>query len=341
MSSKKRKIGILNYIWGGLIVFSLVFALTYDVRDFATDTYRNGQPLPVTVVFPDGYQPDARRQAVSVQLDAAGFGAFYGVDDRPAPAYDGTLIQTDDGRQLRFAQNTSVPEPLAAIRAFTSSRDNDLRGVVGSFPPQADSLVATTVTFDAVRWVKLNAIAEAALDFAETAVTIALSLIGGIALWMGLLQIAEASGILYALIRVTQPLLRPFFPEIPKDHPALGMIVLNLTANMLGLGNAATPLGIKAMQELQTLNTTEDTATNPMVMLLAMNTASVQIVPPVLLVAIMGLQINQLFFSILITTMLSLIVAITATKLLGRLKRYRDTDPNRPSEDKSPPEAQE
>ena len=136
MSSKKRKIGILNYIWGGLIVFSLVFALTYDVRDFATDTYRNGQPLPVTVVFPDGYQPDARRQAVSVQLDAAGFGAFYGIDDRPAPAYDGTLIQTDDGRQLRFAQNTSVPEPLAAIRAFPSSRDTALRGVVGSFPPQ-------------------------------------------------------------------------------------------------------------------------------------------------------------------------------------------------------------
>ena len=96
---------------------------------------------------------------------------------------------------------------------------------------------------------------------------------------------------------------------------------------MLGLGNAATPLGIKAMQELQTLNPTTDTATNPMVMLLAMNTASVQIVPPVLLVAIMGLHVNQLFFSILITTALSLVVAITATKLLGRLKAYRSTNP--------------
>ena len=76
-------------------------------------------------------------------------------------------------------------------------------------------------------------------------------------------------------------------------------------------------------------------------MLLAMNTASVQIVPPVLLVAIMGLQVNQLFFSILITTFLSLVVAITATKLLGRLKRYRDTDPNRPSDEATPPEAPE
>lgn len=330
MSSKKQPIGILNYIWGGLIVFSLAFALVYDARDFANDTYRNGQPLPVTVAFPDGYQADARRQPVEVLLDADDYGAFYGVAARPAPAYDGALVQTADGRQLRFAQDAAVPEPLAAIRAFTSARDNDLRGTVALSAAPGDSLAAATVTFDPVRWVKLNAIAGAALDFAETAVTIALSLIGGLALWMGLLQIAEASGILYTLIRVTQPLLRPLFPEIPKDHPALGMIALNLTANMLGLGNAATPLGIKAMQELQTLNPTDDTATNPMVMLLAMNTASVQIVPPVLLVAIMGLQINQLFFSILITTFLSLVVAIAATKLLGRLKRYRDTDPNRP-----------
>jgi len=341
MSSKKQPIGILNYIWGGLIVFSLAFALVHDARDFVNDTYRNGQPLPVVVTFPDGYQADARRQAVSVQLDPEGYGAFYGVVDRPAPAYNGTLIQTTDGRQLRFARDASVPEPLASIRASTSSRDNDLRGTVDLSAAQGDSLAAATVTFDAVRWVKLNAIAQAALDFAETAVTIALSLIGGLALWMGLLQIAEASGILYALIRVTQPLLLRLFPEIPKDHPALGMIALNLTANMLGLGNAATPLGIKAMQELQTLNTTEDTATNPMVMLLAMNTASVQIVPPVLLVAIMGLQVNQLFFSILITTFLSLVVAIAATKLLGRMKRYRDTDPNRPVEETPPPEALE
>ncbi|MFQ5570804.1 MAG: nucleoside recognition domain-containing protein [Rhodothermales bacterium] len=319
---------MLNYIWGGLIIFSLVFALIYDGRDFANDTYRNAEPLPVTLSFPDGYQANARRQSAEVHLDADQFSTFYGVDTPPAAMYEGTLLQTDDGRQLRFAQNVALPEPLATIRNMTSARDNDLRGTVAAFAPQGDSLATLTVTFDPVRFVKMTAIAQAALDFAETAVTIALSLIGGLALWMGLLQIAEASGILYRLIKITQPLIRPLFPEIPKDHPAFGLIVLNLTANMLGLGNAATPLGIKAMQELQTLNTIEDTATNPMVMLLAMNTASVQIVPPVLLVAIMGLQINQLFFSILITTFLSLLVAIAATKLLGRLKRYRSTDPD-------------
>jgi len=186
-----------------------------------------------------------------------------------------------------------------------------------------DSTATAVIRFADVKFVKMTAIAQAAIDMAETAVTLALGLIGVIALWMGLLKIAEAAGLIHAVVRFTQPVLGPLFPEIPKGHPALGMIVLNLTANMLGLGNAATPLGIKAMEELQTLNPDPDTATNSMVMLLAMNTASVQLVPPVILVALMGLQINQLIFAIIIVTMISLIVAITAAKLLSRMKRYR------------------
>lgn len=321
---------MLNYIWGGLIVVSLVFALAYDIRDFAADTYRNGEPLSVEIAFPEGYDSEARRQSVTVHLAVVRYGDFYGVDERPADSYDGILLQNEEGRQLRFAQDMDLPAPLATIRGHTSPRDNDLRGTLTAMRPTPEGGAwSAAITFDPVRWLKMNAIAGAALDFAETAVTIALGLIGGLALWMGLLKIAEASGILFALVRLTQPLLRPFFPGVPRDHPALGMIVLNLTANMLGLGNAATPLGIKAMQELQTLNPTDDTATDPMVMLLAMNTASVQIVPPVLLVAIMGLQINQLFFSILITTGLSLVVAVMAARLLGRMKRYRGSDPNR------------
>ena len=315
---------MLNYIWGGLIVVSLLFALTSDVRDFARDTYANGRPLAVAVSLPQGYDAEARRQQGTVHITAADFDAHFQVQTGTALTFEAELIQTQKGRQLRFAQGEAVPEPLATV-CRAHSRDDDCRGTLTGQP--AGPAFDAAVTFSPVRWVKMNAIAAAALDFAETAVTIALGLIGGLALWMGLLKIAEASGILYSLVRVTQPLLRPLFPEVPKDHPALGMIVLNLTANMLGLGNAATPLGIKAMQELQTLNPSDDTATNPMVMLLAMNTASVQIVPPVLLVAIMGLHVNQLFFSILITTALSLVVAISAAKLLGRLRTYRRTNP--------------
>ncbi len=315
---------MLNYIWGGLIVVSLFFALVSDVRDFALNTYANGQPLPVTVTLPGDYDADARIQRATVSIAAPDYSAHFRVQDAASLTYDADLIQTAQGRQLLFAQGAAVPEPLSTICSM-HSRDEGCRGTLAG--TSASGTFAATVTFDAVRWVKMNAIAAAALDFAETAVTIALGLIGGLALWMGLLRIAEVSGILYSLVRLTQPLLRPLFPEVPKDHPALGMIVLNLTANMLGLGNAATPLGIKAMQELQTLNPSSDTATNPMVMLLAMNTASVQLVPPVLLVAIMGLHVNQLFFSILFTTLLSLVVAIGAAKLLGQIRMYRRTNP--------------
>ncbi len=183
--------------------------------------------------------------------------------------------------------------------------------------------------FEPVWFVKLNAIAAAALDFAKTAAEIALGLIGVLALFLGMMKIAEAAGIIYALVKLVRPVLRPLFPEVPPDHPALGMIALNLAANVFGLGNASTPFGIKAMEELQKLNPSEDTATNPMVMLLAINTASVQLVPPVLLLALMGLQINRLIFPIITTTVLSLIVAIVAARLFGRLPGYRASDPNR------------
>jgi spore maturation protein A len=177
--------------------------------------------------------------------------------------------------------------------------------------------------------VKLNAIAGAALDFAKTAAEIALGLVGVLALFLGLLKIAEDSGIVFGLVKLVRPILRPLFPEVPPDHPALGMIALNLTATLFGLGNAATPFGIKAMEELQKLNRSEDTATNSMVMLLAINTASLQLVPPVLLLALMGTQINTLIFPILTTSVLGLVVAVVATRLLGRLPGYRATDPNR------------
>jgi spore maturation protein A len=184
------------------------------------------------------------------------------------------------------------------------------------------------VSFAPVRFVKINAITAAAIDFAQTAAELALGLVGALALFLGLLKIAENAGIIYAMVKIVRPVLRPLFPEVPPDHPALGMIALNLAANVFGLGNAATPFGIKAMEELQKLNPSDDTATNPMVMLLAINTASVQIVPPVLLIALMGLQVNELIFPILITTGLGLLVAIASAKLYSRLGGWRRSDPN-------------
>ena len=319
---------MLNYVWAGLIILSFVFGIAYDARDLSRDTYRNGLAFEIGLTSDTPFETDQRRQNVVVHIDPTRYKTEYRSTTAPDSTFPGVIIRSVDGLQLRFAEDASVPEPWSTIRLETSDRDNDMRGTLllarsaslnGSSPYSASA----SVTFRPVRFVKMHAIAAAAITMAETAVSLALGLIGVIALWMGLLKIAEASGLINSVVRFTQPLLRPLFPEIPKDHPALGLIVLNLTANMLGLGNAATPLGIKAMEELQTLNPDPDTATNSMVMLLAMNTASVQLVPPVLLVALMGLQINELIFAILIVTAISLAVAILSAKFLSKMKRYQ------------------
>ena len=313
---------MLNYIWAGLIISSFVFALGNDFRDLSRDTYRNGRPLPVALAFPEGNDTAARRVPVEIRIDPAQYAAFYGTEEKPAASYTGYLLRTREGAQLRFDAGSKLPEPLATIAKVSKSRDDELQGRL------ADS---TGVVFLPVRFVKLNAIAGAALDFAKTAAEIALSLVGVMSLFLGLLKIAEESGIIYGLVKLVRPVLRPLFPEVPDDHPALAMIALSLTANVFGLGNAATPFGIKAMEELQKLNKSDDTATNPMVMMLALSTASVQLVPPVLLLALLGLQINQLVFPIIGTGLCGLVIAIASAKLLGRLPRYRDTDPNRVS----------
>jgi spore maturation protein A len=317
---------MLNYIWAGLIVASFVFALGHDVRDLSSDRYRNGRPLPVALAFPEGYDPAARRVPVEIRIDPREYAAFYRTKRAPDSSYAGYLLQTREGAQLRVAKGTSLPEPLATIGKVSKSRDDELQGRLVAFDPAAGT---TGVVFEPVRFVKLNAISTAALDFAKTGAEIAIGLIGVLALFLGILKIAEDAGIVFALVKLVRPILRPLFPDVPADHPALGMIALNLTATVFGLGNAATPFGIKAMEELQKLNPSEDTATNSMVMLLAINTAALQLVPPVLLLALMGTQINTLIFPILTTTVLGLIVAIVAARLLGRLPGYRNSDPNR------------
>jgi spore maturation protein A len=263
---------------------------------------------------------------VEIRIAPDQYASFYQTDQAPAPSYPGYLVQTKEGVQLRFAAGSKLPEPLATIGKVSKSRDDELQGLLSEFNPPGTN---AAVVFEPVQFVKLNAIASAALDFAKTGAEIALGLVGVLSLFLGLLKIAEDSGIVFALVKLVRPILRPLFPEVPADHPALGMIALNLTATLFGLGNAATPFGIKAMEELQKLNPSEDTATNSMVMLMAINTAGIQLVPPVLLLALMGTQINTLIFPILITSVLGMIVAIVAARLLGRLPGYRASDPNR------------
>ncbi len=168
----------------------------------------------------------------------------------------------------------------------------------------------------------IDAVTQAAIDMAKTAVEIAIGLIGIMALWLGTMKIAEESGLIRIIARAIRPITIRLFPEVPEDHPAIGSIILNMAANLLGLGNAATPLGLKAMEELQDLNPEKDTATNAMCTFLAINTSSVQLILPATVVALMGAAANQIFITTILATGLSTIAAIIAVRFLEKLKRF-------------------
>lgn len=166
---------------------------------------------------------------------------------------------------------------------------------------------------------------KAIMDSATTAVEICIGLIGFMALWLGILRIAQDSGMVAALARVMRPLMRWLFPEVPDGHPAQGAILMNLSANILGLDNAATPFGLKAMEELQTLNPHKDTATNPMAMFLAINTSSIVLIPFTLI----GYRVLKgsedpvgPLMPIILSTLLSTLLAIFITRTLSKWPRF-------------------
>lgn len=159
-------------------------------------------------------------------------------------------------------------------------------------------------------------------DNAKTAFEISLGLTGVLSLWMGIMKIGEKGGMVNILSKALSPVFTKLFPDIPKGHPATGHIFMNIAANMLGLDNAATPLGLKAMESMQELNTKKDTATNPMIMFLVLNTSGLTIIPVSIMVyrAQMGAaQPTDVFVPILLATFAATLAGIIVTSLYQRI----------------------
>jgi spore maturation protein A len=171
---------------------------------------------------------------------------------------------------------------------------------------------------------RIDVVTQAVFDGAKTGVTVCFGLISILVFWMGIMRIAEDAGLLRKLAVLLRPLVRFLFPDVPKDSPAIGYIMSNMSANILGLGNAATPMGIKAMQELQKLNPDKDTATPAMCTLLALNTASITLIPTTLIAIRMNFN-SANPAEIVGTTLLATAVATLAAILLDRW--YRRTQP--------------
>lgn len=172
------------------------------------------------------------------------------------------------------------------------------------------------------------AMMNSTFDTAKTAFEISLGLTGVLSLWLGVMKIGEKGGVVNALARVLSPVFVRLFPSIPKGHPVVGSIFMNLSANMLGLDNAATPLGLKAMEQLQELNQKKDTASNAMIMFLVLNTSGLTLIPVSIMVyrAQMGaVQPSDVFVPILLTTFFSTLTGIIATSLFQRINLLNRT----------------
>jgi len=171
---------------------------------------------------------------------------------------------------------------------------------------------------------RIDAVTQAAMDSAKTAVELSIGLLGIMCLWTGLMGIAEKSGLVQAIARTIRPLMYFLFPGVPKRHPAIGAIVMNLVANFLGLGNAATPLGLKAMAELQKLNSQKDTATDAMSMFLVLNTAAIQLIPATI-IAVRSAEGSsnpaEIIGTIWVASICASIAGVAAVKLLAAAGR--------------------
>lgn len=287
---------MLNKIWAGLIIVGLSYAFIQDAYDSMTNRHNNGQPLQLSYYAAENNNADTR----SLLIDFDG------------QRLDARVMPTQHVRIYLGPQSHARLIQIAQIHGNKSQLDAELIN-------QSESQL--TLRLPEIHWIKLRQVTDAVFETAKFAVKLALGLIGIMALWLGLMQIVEKSGLINYLVRFVQPLLRWLFPNIPRDHPAFASISMNMSANILGLGNAATPLGIKAMQQLQTLNHDKQTASDEMCMFLALNTSSVQLLPPVTLIALMGTQISELMVPIILATSCSTITAIIVAKLYAARRK--------------------
>ncbi len=261
---------MLNYVWLFLIVMGIGAALFVDLNDNYTGKYNKN--LRCEIIEHEGnYNILVNRKDYNQKYEDIIYNDIKLIIKT-------NLNKLKKKQALLVESNSELPKSLQVIAA-SSGKENDINIRLLIEKQVSERKYIGVLTPEKVTFVKMKEITSSALNFANTAVEIVLGLIGIMALWLGIMKIAEESGLIKNLSLVAKPIMKYLFPNVPSDHPAVGAIIMNLSATFLGLGNAATPFGIKAMEELNTLNDKKDTATDAMCMFLVLNTASFALMP--------------------------------------------------------------
>jgi spore maturation protein A len=319
---------MLNYLWLFLIVIALVVGIGKDITDEVQNTYRNGDKLEVTFLTSRFPSRTTTQFEGEFYLSAKQFNDFYRMTTQFDDVKQKVLItlSPDSTGSFYFLCSEESPTIWKEMGKASSAKDK-LTGNIGKIEFSDDrSWARAAIVFEPIRFVKLKAITQAAIEFANVAVEIAIGLIGVMALWLGLMKVAEEAGLIKILTRLLMPMTKHLFPDVPPDHPALGAIIMNTAANMLGLSNAATPIGLKAMEELNKLNPKIGTVTNAMVTFLAINTGGLILIPATAMAvraAVGSANIGIIIGTSIFAAGCATLTGIIASKILQRLPRYR------------------
>ncbi len=328
---------MLNYIWLGLIVIAIFVAVGRDVNEEATNRFRNNEDITLHVA------PEAMRIAGpnhysgTAYLTKAELARFYGANEAKPIKGDTVFFATDVVQSQTNAKSGALTLTLPAnappVMADAAAADGDPTKIIGKATFDTAGFAAgTNVSFlpPTVHFRVLAKVAdEGILKIANVAVELALGLIGVMALWLGIMQIAEAAGLVLLLSKIVKPIMVRVFPDVPPDHPAIGAMVMNMTANFLGLSNAATPLGLKAMEELNKLNPVAGTATNAMCMFLTINTTALTLVPATVIAIRLTLgstNPTDIIMPTFLATFVSLILGVLFTRFIQRFFPIKATE---------------
>lgn len=321
---------MLNYIWLALLVIGVVVAITVDLQDQSSNKYRNGVEFQAELQLQKPFTEEiTTAQEGTLLVSSKQFDEMYGVGSANQEIIQqsaSVMLLRDGTGSVVLNINDRSPKIWKEMSRAAITKDK-LTGKILSFTRGADDkTMRVDIVFEPISFVRIKQVTQAALDYAATAVNIALGLIGIMALWLGIMRIADEAGAIKFLARLLRPFMKFLFPDVPADHPAVGSMIMNISANMLGLSNAATPLGLKAMEELEKLNPKKGVATNAMCTFLAINTAGLTLIPATAIAvraAAGSSNPTVIVGTTIVGGLCSTTVGIIAAKLLQRLPVFR------------------
>lgn len=313
---------MLNYVWLALLFLGIGAGLSTDIFNISKNKYQNGNEISAFISAETQIDSSEEKSfETNILITSKDFNKFYNQSiEKDLILTSKLTFDKEKNNYILFAKIPSDAPKLLKEMAEVSGKNDDITGTLKIV--SKDSLgTKIKIIFEEISFVKLKDITNSALEYAGIAVNIAIGLIGIMALWLGVMKIAEEAGLIAIIARALKPVTKFLFPEVPSDHPAMGSMIMNISANMLGLGNAATPFGLKAMEELDKLNPEKGTATNAMCTFLAINTAGITLIPATAIAIRASAGSSEpavIIGTALFASCTATIVGITASKILEK-----------------------